>query len=72
MKLRKKILQETLMLPSVVFIKDWEICISWKQLKMMIATFFVGLVLAIGIHVEAGPTPNLQMDLGCTINDAEM
>ena len=41
-------------------------------LKMMIATVFVCLVLAIGIHVEAGPTPNLKdeidTDIGCSEN----
>ena len=36
---------------------------------MMIATVFVGLVLAIGIRVEAGPTPNLE---GCSESHLEM
>ena len=39
----------------------------------MIATVFVGLVLAIGFHVEAGPTPNnledeIDTDIGCSEN----
>ena len=44
---------------------------------MMIATVFVGLVLAIGIHVEAGPSPKLEenvteMDLVCTRNHRKL
>ena len=41
----------------------------------MIATVFVGLVLALGIHVEAGPTPNLKdeidTDIGCSENHGQ-
>ena len=44
---------------------------------MMIVPVFVGLVLAIGTHVEAAPTPKLEenvteMDLVCTRNHRKM